>query len=182
MQIGNRLRELRKAKNMTLSELSKRSGVALATLSRMENNKMPGTVEAHTKICGSLETSLGDLYLEIEDSSKTIDNIPRNKRPEHFMRSKKATCELLVSKTHGKKIMPLMLKLEVGGETPKEKHKFGIEKFIYVIEGKIEITVGKENYSLSCGDSLYIDASLPHIFRNTSKTTAKAICIVSPPS
>jgi len=182
MKIGNRLKELRKAKRMTLAVLSGKSGVALATLSRMENNKMTGTIEAHTNICNALGVSLSDLYLEIEDTSKTVDSVPLHKRPEHLIHSKKAQYELLVTKTQGKKIMPLIMELKAGGETQQERNKFGVEKFIYLMEGAMDALIGKDLYELHEGDSLYLDASLPHMFRNTSAATARAICIVSPPS
>ena len=44
MLIGKRVKELRKARNMSLSELAKLSGVQIATLSRIENLKMIGTL------------------------------------------------------------------------------------------------------------------------------------------
>jgi len=49
---------------MTLSKLSKRTGVAVTTLSRMENNRMVGTLESHLKIAQALGMPLGALYGE----------------------------------------------------------------------------------------------------------------------
>ncbi len=50
MKVGNRVREIRKAKKVTLVELSKQTGIAQATLSRIETGSMVGTVESHRKI------------------------------------------------------------------------------------------------------------------------------------
>ncbi|MGB2878655.1 MAG: XRE family transcriptional regulator [Candidatus Omnitrophota bacterium] len=182
MKIGKRLKELRKEQNMTLEELSKKSGVALATLSRIENNKMTGTLVSHNRLCKALGTSLVELYGELEDEAKVIETVPRRKRTEHFIHAQKAKYELLVTKTLDKKIMPLMMVLGKGGETQKEKNKPGIEKFIYVMTGVIEANVGGQNYALKKGDSLYFDASLPHFFKNKTKTEAEAICVISPPA
>ena len=182
MKIGKRLRQLRKEKNITLEDLSKKSGVALATLSRMENNKMTGTIQSHTSICKSLGVSIAELYQELEDESKVIEPVLRSQRTEHFVHSKKAKYELLVMKAMEKKLMPLMIKMATGGETQEEKNKPGVEKFIYVLTGTIDTTVADQKYSLKKGDSLYFDASLPHTLKNTSKSEAEAICIVSPPA
>ncbi|MFC1549238.1 helix-turn-helix domain-containing protein [Candidatus Omnitrophota bacterium] len=182
MKIGKSIRSLRKEKNMTLEELAKKSGVALATLSRMENDKMTGTLVSHNRICKALNVSITELYKEIEEESKTIDSVPKKKRTEHFVHTDKAKYELLVTKTLDKKIMPLMMKLSTGGETQKEQNKTGVEKFVYILTGTIEATVGPEKYALKRGDSLYFDASLPHAFRNKGKTDAEAVCIVSPPA
>ena len=182
MKIGKRIRQLRKERDMTLEELSSESGVALATLSRMENDKMTGTLDSHNRICKALNTSLADLYKEIEEELKTVDPVPKKQRTEHFVHSRKAKYELLVSKALDKKIMPLMMKIGPGGTTQKEKNKTGIEKFLYIINGTIEATVGDSAYNLKRGDSLYFDASLPHYFQNKTKSEAEAIFIISPPA
>ena len=181
MKIGKSLRRIRKEKDMTLEELASKSGVALATLSRMENDKMTGTLDSHNAICRALGASIAELYREIEDESKTVESVPKESRTEHFIHAKKARYELLVTKAMNKKLMPLMIKMEAGGATQKEKNKSGVEKFIYMIKGSIEASVGDETYPLKQGDSLYFDASLPHSFTNSGKTEAEAVCIISPP-
>ncbi len=182
MKIGKRLRQLRKEKDITLEELSQKSGVALATLSRMENDKMTGTIQSHTSICKALGVSIADLYQELEDETKIIESVSKAERTEHFIHSKKAKYELLVMKAMEKKLMPLMIKMATGGETQKEKNKPGVEKFIYILNGSIDARVGDQKYPLKKGDSLYFDASLPHTLKNTSKGDAEAICVVSPPA
>ncbi len=182
MKIGKRMRLLRKEKDITLEELSEKSGVALATLSRMENNKMAGTLASHNKICKALGVSISELYRELEDETKTVEAVPKYKRTEHFIHARKAKYELLVTKTLDKKIMPLMMKLASGGKTQKEQNKPGVEKFIYMIAGTLEAIVGNETHTLKRGDSLYFDASLPHVFKNNAKTEAEAMCIISPPA
>jgi transcriptional regulator with XRE-family HTH domain len=182
MKVGNSLQRLRKEKNVTLDELSKKSGVALATLSRIENNKMTGTIDSHNRICKALGVSLADLYRELEDVSKTIESVTRENRTEHFVHAKKARYELLVTKTMDKKLMPLMMILQAGGTTQKEKNKVGVEKFIYVLKGAFSAHVGEQVFDLKHGDSLYFDASLPHHFENTSETEAEAVCVISPPA
>lgn len=182
MKIGKRIRDLRKDKGITLEELSEKSGVALATLSRMETGKMTGTLASHNSICKALGISIAELYRKLEDDLKTVETVPKRKRTEHFVHANKAKYELLVTKTLDKKIMPLMIKLGTGGKTQKEKNKPGVEKFIYMISGMIEATVGDQVHTLRRGDSLYFDASLPHFFANKAKTETEAICIVSPPA
>ncbi|MFH1836813.1 MAG: XRE family transcriptional regulator [Candidatus Omnitrophota bacterium] len=180
MRIGKRLRELRKEKDITLEELSERSGVALATLSRMENNKMPGTIESHINICKVLGVSITELYRELEDESKTVEPVLKKNRAEHFIHGNKTVYELLVTKTLDKKILPLIMKISPGGETQEEHNPTGVEKFIYVMQGSFEASIGKTKYFLKKGDSLYFDASLPHSFKNKSKGQAEAICVMSP--
>lgn len=182
MRIGKRLQELRKEKDITLKDLSKKTGVALATLSRMENNKMPGTVASHTKICKALGVSIAELYSELEEKTKVIEAKLKPKYIECYPRSSKVRYELLVTKPNDKKIMPLIIKFAPGGKTQTLKTKLGIEKFVYVTAGVIEAAIGDEKYTLKHGDSLYFDSSLPHTFTNASPKEAEIICVISPPA
>jgi len=180
MQIGRKIREIRKSRDMTLEELSQKSGVALATLSRMENEKMNGTLDSHKRICKALGTSLAELYQEVENRSKTLEKVKKATRIEHFTHNKNAKYELLVTKTAEKLVIPLMLKIAPGGTTQEEQNEIGTEKFIYLLNGSLKATVGEQDFPLKRGDSLYFDASLPHSFKNDSKAPVEALCVVAP--
>lgn len=181
MKIGRIIKKLRKGKKMTLQELSTKSGVALATLSRIENERMTGTIESHLQICKALDITLPELYSEIEESKKVVDVQPEAERSEVFVHNKKSSSEILTSDVLSKKMMPIMVNIEKGGSTHKEETKGGVEKFIYVLDGKVETLIGKEKYVLGKGDTLYFDASLPHIFKNIGNVEAKIISVISPP-
>jgi len=65
IDIGNKVKFYRLKNNFNLMTLSKMSGVQLATLSRIENNKMVGTLESHLRIATALQIELMDLYKNI---------------------------------------------------------------------------------------------------------------------
>lgn len=66
MKFGITLRRLRRDRKWTLSDVSKRSGIHLATLSRIENDKKTGTVRNHFDISKALGLKLSELYEEFE--------------------------------------------------------------------------------------------------------------------
>lgn len=76
--------------------------------------------------------------------------------------------------------MPVLLKIEPGGQTNSEQNIAGSEKFIFVLDGKIEAKIGEEKVSLTKSSTLYFDASLPHLFINDGKSTAKILCVTTP--
>lgn len=182
MHVGEIIKRLRKEKKMTLSELSQNSGVALATLSRVENGKMTGTLQSHINICKALEISLPDFYRDLTSSKESVDIHTKKTTADVFVHNKKSISEMLVSKVQNKKMMPMVIKLDKGGSTHKEETKVGIEKFIYILEGKIEVSLGSEKYSLTKGDTLYFDSSIPHHFTNISNGESRLICVISPPA
>lgn len=182
MHVGGIIHILRKERKMTLLELSNKSGVALATLSRMENGKMTGTLASHINICKALELSLPDLYRDLESSAKTIDIQAKKTRANIFVHDKKTTSEMLVPNILNKKMMPTMIKITKGGNTHNEETKPGIEKFVYVLDGKIEASIGKERYILGKGDTLYFESSVSHYFKNVGSLDARLICVITPPT
>lgn len=181
MKFGKRLKALRKERKMTLAELSRKSGVQIATLSRMESNIMTGTLDSHVRICKALGISLADFYAEIESASKTASVARVKKEAEPPLRTRKSTLEMLTTGASRKKMMPLLLKIRKGGKTHSEKNKVGTEQFVYVFGGKVIAKVGKEIYKLSKGDSMYFDASLPHALYNNGKSEARLLSVLSPP-
>ncbi len=180
MLIGQRIRQLREAQRITLTELSEKSGVQLATLSRVENLKMTGTLESHMAIAKALGVELTQLYRNLESEPPPAQKHDQKAKGEVFVHNVKSSYEILATNILNKKMMPILLKLEAGGHTNKEENVLGSEKFLFVLEGKITVKVGEQAFLLSKNNSLYFDASLKHSFENSGQTTAKAICIVTP--
>lgn len=181
VHVGATIKKVRKSKKITLVELSKSSGVQLATLSRIENGIMTGTLESHINIAKALEISLIDLYKELPQVKKTVEVGTDKEREAVFVHNKRSASEMLASKISGKKMMPVLVTVQKGGSTHKEETKHGIEKFIYVLDGKIEGFIGENTYELKKGDTLYFEACLPHYFKNTGTSDAKLISVTCPP-
>lgn len=55
------------------------------------------------------------------------------------------------------------------------------EEFIYVLEGEIELSYGKESYKVAAGDSIYYDSIVPHHLHAAGNTTAKILAVVYAP-
>ena len=180
MEIGNTIKKLRKEKRFTLRELSEKSGVALATLCRIETGKMTGTVKSHNDIVQALGLTLADLYSGFEPKSQRVEVQTQKKQADVFIHSDKASYDILTKRVLSKKMMPIMLKLEKGAKTAVEQSQKGTEKFLYLLEGQMQVFVDNKAYSLSKGDSFYFDASLPHYWKNSIQKLTRAICVTTP--
>ena len=53
------------------------------------------------------------------------------------------------------------------------------QEFNYVLEGEVEITVGKKTTVLRPGDSVMIDSTMPHALRALGDKDAKIIAIIN---
>lgn len=177
MNIGKRIRDLRKKKGFTLVDLSKKGGVAVATLSRIETGRMIGTLESHMKIAKVFQMSLAEFYSEAD---KAISLRKKDGSAEKFVQDKKMLSIFLTKDILAKKMLPVQIQLQAGGRTQTEKFKKGAEKFIYVLQGRVEIVIGDAKNMLEKGDTLYFDASYEHYISNAGDTTTEILCVVTP--
>ncbi len=181
MYIGERLQALRKAQKMSLTELSEKSGVQMATLSRVENKKMVGTLESHIQIAKALGIDVTELYKGLTQENAIID-LGTDKNTDIFTHSEAASFEILTKNVMNKKMMPTLVRIEEDGKTNKEQARGGTEKFIFVLEGRAEVNINDQVFTLHKYNTLYFDGSLPHYFRNIGKGALKLICVGTPVS
>ena len=178
--LGSKIRDIRRQKKITLIELARLTGVAQATLSRMETGLMVGTVKSHQKIAECLGVSLGDLYHGIDTRHSKIGHLPATAQKKVFAKNDHLKCELLTVEISKKKITPLLLTLSSHGKTDVERSERGVEKFLWVLDGQIVVSVDQKEFQLGANDTLYFDASLPHQISNTSTRQTRVFCAVSP--
>ena len=167
------MRELRKQKGLTLVEIAEKTGVAQATLSRIETGVMIGTIESHAKIAEVIGVGLPELYQDIDDRSSKTAHVKEEDQKKGTIHSKNVKITLLTQQAGDKKITPLLIELASGSETEKEKKERGIEKFVWVQEGSIKVKLEKEEFELKAGDTFYFDASYPHQFVNETAKAAR---------
>lgn len=180
MRVGKRVRELRKAKKITLVELSKQTGIAQATLSRIETETMTGTVESHRKIAEALGLSLAELYAPLDRRYEEIVHSKKETPRKVVHQGKGCQFELLTQEVTKKKITPMQMTLAGNTKTSLERNERGVEKFVWVLDGELEVVLEKETQAVKAGETLYFDASLPHRFTNPRAKTAKVFIAVSP--
>ncbi len=180
--LGQRIKSLRKAHKLTLVEIAKKTGIDQATLSRIENGAMIGTLESHMKIAETLGLRLPDLYNEVLSKADEAKDRLAKRKLETFAHSSGTVAELLTNNILQKKMMPILLKIKAKGRTTAEEYAPGTERFIYVLKGAADIAVGKDEKALKTGESLYFKASLPHHFANKSKSECWCLSVMTPAS
>ncbi|MBI4227875.1 MAG: helix-turn-helix transcriptional regulator [Candidatus Omnitrophica bacterium] len=179
--IGARIRSLRKARGLSLEGLAAHSGVALATLSRLENGKAGGTLTTHQKIAEGLRSSLADLYRDLDaPEAPPAPVIPARRDAERFQYDEKASAILLATQVSRKRMLPQLLTLHPKGRTALEHAPPGTERWVFGLRGAVEVQVGAERYRVPAGHSLYFKADQPHRFRNLGRAVAKCLSVTTP--
>ena len=125
--LGHRIRKLRKAKGLTLVEVSQKTGIAQATLSRIETCTMTGTVDSHEKIAEVLGVGLAELYTGVDRRYEQMAHLKNTAPRKVTQHSRHYQAELLTAESSKKKITPLQITIQPGAKTPSEKSERGVE-------------------------------------------------------
>ncbi len=65
----------------------------------------------------------------------------------------------------------------IEGEAPAHAHE-GAE-FIYLLTGRLRLTIGRQQHEISEGDAVYFDASVPHSYRRHGKSRCGGIVVTT---
>ncbi len=98
--------------------------------------------------------------------------------PFHY--DEKVSSIILTKQTGKKRMLPQLLMIEPGRHTATEENPPGTDKFIFCLEGEVQIKVGEKAFPLKKNASAYFDAALPHSLKNAGNKSAKMIVVVSP--
>jgi len=179
--LGVRLRTLRKAEGLTMVELAQRSGVNIATISRIERGRRPGPLRVYLKLAAALGLRLAEFVDGIEDEA--AGNTAHPVRPHHVSvcDAQPYALRLLTTNVLTKKLLPVLLILPPGGRTPAETARLGTERFLYLVQGSVAVTVGNAAYPLASGQGLYLDASVSHGMTNVGRSPAQCLSVLTPP-
>jgi len=178
---GHAIRELRKSKGLTLAELSERCGVAISTISKIENNKTSPTYNILARVARGLGTDFSSLInrsattfapgcraVTRAGGGRSIDSVQG-----HF--------EWHGADLVNKSMEPTLIRVSLR-EKPKNVQGHHGEDFVLVLEGSVEFHM--DFYSpllLSAGDSVYFDASVPHVFISVGEGDALILSVTSQP-
>ena len=181
MDLGARLRELRKERGLSLEDLARKAQVAVGSLSRIENGKGGGNSRTIEKVSEALKVSVAELYRGLEAPPKEADFLEaKAKEAQTYTYDEKSSAILLTAQVSKKNMLPQMIVLQPGGKTATEGYPKGTERWLFGLEGEVDVRVGEETYRISKGSTLYLDASVPHQFTNANRHVAKLISVTNP--
>lgn len=176
MDIGNKLKELRVLKGLTLEELADRSELSKGFISQLERNLTSPSITTLMDILQCLGTSIGEFFNEAPDEQIVFG------KQDYFVKEDteyKNEIKWIIPNAQKNTIEPIYLTLQAGGstcpDTPHEGEEFG-----YVLQGAVSIHLGNKTYKAKKGESFYYTADKTHFL--SSKNGATLIWVSSPPS
>ena len=176
LQLGNRLSSLRKRKNMTLDDLSAKSGVSKSILSQIERDLSNPTVTTISRISDALGEKLSDFFLKIEAGE--VNSIESSKETPSIT-SKDGLCELNILGA-GETVNWLqwyLLEMKPKGVLDSKSHGPKTFENLTVIYGQIEVICGTSKEKLSKGDTFRFQSNKEHSIKNISKQKTQVLMV-----
>ena len=176
LNIGSRLGDLRKRKQMTLDQLSSKSGVSKSILSQIERNISNPTVSTMMRIADALEETLSGFFMNIDEGKSSP--IETSKETPNIS-SKDGLCELSILGA-GETVSWLqwyVLTMKPKGQLPSRSHGSNTFENITVISGEVVVYLKKQSETLKAGDTFRFPTNQEHTLMNKSKTISKILMV-----
>ncbi len=180
--LGEKLRGLRLKKSMGLVELGKHTGLSPAMLSKLERGKLFPTLPTLLRI--AMVFSVGLDYFFTDERKRQLVAIVRKKERLRFA-EKMGSSEVayrfqsLDFPANERKFNAFLADFESGPPGKiKLHHHTGVE-FLYLLHGKLDLTIGSDVHSLDAGDSIYFDSTVAHGYRRGSSYSTTAVVVTA---
>lgn len=178
-RIGANLKRLRNQMVLSLSEVSKLTGVSKTMLSQIERSESTPTISTVWKIANGLKVRFETL-LDNQDSFFCEIHRYQDMTP---LRDKSHLAEIYCmvpfspSNSRGYEFFYCIL--YPGCNYISDGHKNSISELIFVFQGELELIVDSKSYKLSAGSAITIEATQTHHYLNNSSQNVMLSSLVT---
>lgn len=181
LDLGQRVRELRKAREWTLEQAAQQAGLARSTLSKIENGQMSPTYDALKKLAVGLEISVPQLFTPPSKGqvngrmSVTVSGEGTSHATATYEH------EILAASLTKKHMLPYRARVRARSiEEFDGWVRHDGEEFLYVLTGVVRLyTEFYEPVEMRRGDSAYYDATMGHNVISVSSDDATILWVTS---
>lgn len=180
--IGAKIKELRRAKKLTLQDVANETGFSTALLSQIENNNVSPPIATLSKIAHFFDVKIGHFFAENEeecrfevvrgDERTVIPRVVSQDGSNHGY-----FYESLSIHKKNKKMDPFLLTLNAM-VTNTDTYSHNGEELLFVMKGTAELLLDDQRIVLNEGDSVYFDANLKHRLLSSTCDEVKVMVVV----
>ncbi len=164
MKIGNKLRTVRKAKNITLKDLAEQTNLSVSLLSNIERDVTSPTLVNFAAITDALNIPITDFLAEKKINTKTLTK--RNDFEEILKLKSGILYELA---TCGSKPYKCVC-ITIDEKCSDSETSIGLpeDNMVIVTQGALELNLYDENFIAEKYDILFVPGHTPHSFKNAT--------------
>jgi transcriptional regulator with XRE-family HTH domain len=174
-QIGQRLREMRKKRGLTVREQARVLQVSPSTLSELERGIAGISLERLQSVAHRLGVTIADLLTQDAPAqAPPLEIIPPADIATTTIHPAPGVHYALVGSNGRHKLQPYRTTFDAGAVAPEPIRHPG-EEFLYVLFGEVHLHLGDDQHLLAAGSFARFDSSIAHAFSNASQTNVAGI-------
>ncbi len=181
MDVGARIKRVRREKGLTLKAVESLSGVSAAHLSEIERGESSPTLGSLARIARALSKPTAFFLEESELGEVSLVGVKDRVREavKSAARRGGASIERLTAGIPGGRLHVRRIELPPASEYRAERHAHAGFEAIVVLSGRVRVAAGEQSHDLAPGDAIHFDASLPHGYANASRDQATVLIWVA---
>lgn len=176
-QLGKTIQRLRKAYNLSLSELAEQSGVAKSIISQIERNETNPTLATIWRLSQALDVSI-ERFLVSADEEPFIEHATKADTPILVSDDGKMRLAIIGWLKTVEWLQWYDVQAEPGGVLDSDAHQRGSVESLSVIAGAFEVEVGGVTRIARAGESLRYRCDRQHVIRCIGEEPAHATMVV----
>jgi DNA-binding transcriptional MerR regulator len=173
--IGPHFRKLRLQRGESLATVAEAVGVSIGFLSNVERSQSGASIGIMRKLAQHYGLNILDLFSPIDGTGPLVR--PRDRKS--LKGGPGVRMELLAS---GKITMEPHLFRVAPGAGSGDYYSHQGEEFLYLVQGRLDIWLGQEEFRLRAGDSFYFASETQHRWSNPGRTETVILWINTPPT
>jgi len=178
-QLGEMIKQLRKEQRKTLKEISEQTNLSISFLSQLEHNKTSATLESLRKISDALGVNPSYFFsIEKEVGTSASQSVVQRATDDADTHKTSFVYKNLTGNMENPLFTPLFITLHPGDNRGNLFSHKG-QEFLFVLEGTLTVLIEADKYVLQPYESIFLDASKPHYWRNDTDEVIKFLCINS---
>lgn len=180
-EMGMRVKKARENRGLSIFDIYLRTDINVDLLSQIEEGEVIPPLGTVIKLAKALDLKMG--YFISGEEAKAYTIVRRNDRKvtSRYDSGKEKhhgyEYESLAPHKMDRYMEPFLVTLEPS-ETEEERSTHDGQEFIFVLRGKMEVRLGEEIHILEPGDSIYYDATVPHLVKCHGKETTKILAVL----
>ena len=183
MKPGEKIRLQREEKKLDLKETAQRTQLNESQLARIEAGEVAPSLGTLIKLARVFGVRLGTFLDDQEEKGAVVtrkgDNNPADKMNASGSQPRENLAFSSLARQKSDRHMdPFLIEVESGDEHDTGSSSHEGEEFMYVLQGSVEVTYGKEKYELNAGDTIYYDSIVDHKVKAINNEKAMLLAVV----
>jgi len=177
VRIGEQLKAARMARRKTLAEVADAAGLTKGFLSKIERDQASASVASLMRICETLDLSVGELF------NAPAGNVVRRSAYPPINFGGTGMTEYLLTPNGERRMQAILSEIEPGGGSGDEPYSLPADvEFVFVVSGRLAVTIREEEVVLEAGDTLTFAPHVPHTFRSVHEEAKTQVLWVFSPA